>query len=39
MNKKEKAKLNYEYALKYYKESQLVTGFQHDAYVAKKHLY
>jgi hypothetical protein len=39
MNKKEKARLNYEYALKYYKEGQLVMGFQQDAYVAKKHLY
>ena len=31
--------MNYEYALKYYKEGQLVRGFQQGAYVAKKHLY
>jgi hypothetical protein len=39
MNKKEKARLNYEYALKYYKEGEGVSGFQQDAYVARKHLY
>ncbi len=39
MNKKEKARVNYEYALKYHKEGSQVVGFQQDAYVAKKHLY
>ena len=31
--------MNYEYALKYYKEGEGIIGFQLDAYVAKKHLY
>ena len=31
--------MNYEYALKYYKEGEGVSGFQQDAYVARKHLY